>query len=289
MEDLKILIQYHLREVKVMGFNVQLRDKIQADIDRLKILREKMINLSYKDENDKSQTENEYLRLTFELYDTPILNKMFPFDLDNSSYGLDVIFMDNLPVIPSYEKIGDNLYVLWDTDHNITKFANYFQSDFNRITDLFIKGIEKIKPDILALELANDVGQFWINAYLNKEESKEDVEFGLKIVSATTDDYTVLLDYTKKNNIRPVAIDITERYLGYLRAIPRINALHEKVCETETLSIEYFKRKEQLDHELSKLRDEYMIQRLEELTKEGKTLFIAGAGHKSNLFEMMKT
>ena len=272
-----------------MSLDIQLRDKVQADIDRLKILREKMINLSYKDENDKSQTENEYFRLTFELYDTPILNGMFPFDLDNSSYGFDVIFGDKLPVIPSYEKIGDNLYVLWDTNHNITAFANDFQSDFNRITDIFIKGIEIIKPDILALELANDVGQFWIDAYLNKEESKEDVKFGLMMLSETTDDFTVLLDHAKKNNIRPVAIDVTEKYYGLLRAIPRINALHEKVCETEIFSIEYFKRKEQLDHELSKHRDEYMVPKLEELTKEGKTLFIAGAGHRSNLIKMMKT
>ncbi|MCK5372779.1 MAG: hypothetical protein KAJ20_00400 [Candidatus Aenigmarchaeota archaeon] len=271
-----------------MSLDIQLRDKVQADIDRLKILREKMINFSYKDENDKSQTENEYFRLTFELYDTPVLNGMFPFDLDNSSYGLDVIFMDKLPVIPSYEKIGDNLYVLWDTNHVITKLADYFQSDFNRITDLFIKGIEKIKPDILALELANDVGQFWIDAYLNKEESKEDVKFGLMMLSETTDDFTVLLDHAKKNNIKPVAIDITERYLGYLRAIPRINTLHEKVCETETFSIEYFKRKERLDNELSKLRDEYMVPKLDELTKEGKTLFIAGAGHRPNLIEALK-
>ncbi|NOQ37737.1 hypothetical protein GQ472_02505 [archaeon] len=271
-----------------MEFNKQWRDNVQADIDRLKVLKEKNLTISYIDERDEYENNIELYSLTYKLYETPILNGMFPFDLDNKSYGLDVIFMDKLPVIPSYEKIGDNLYVLWDTDHDITKLANYFQSDFNRITDLFTKGIEKIKPEILALELANDEGQMWINAYLEEKLAKEDVEFGLKMLSETTDDFTVLLDHAKKNNIRPVAIDVTERYYGLLRQIPKIKALHEKVCEVEVFSNEFYRRKSILDNELSKLRDEYMIQRLDGLTKEGKTLFIAGAGHRPNLIEALK-
>jgi len=280
-----------------MEFDKQWCDKFQAEIDRLKVLKEKNITISYIDKRDEYENNIELYHLTYNLCNNLILQKMFPFDLDNS-YGFDVIFMDKFPVIPSYEKIDDNLYILWDTDHDITKLANYFQSDFNRITDLFIKGIEKIKPDILALELANDVGQEIIDGYLKDKIFRGYAKKQLNEItkSPQDDDFTLLLDYAKNNNINPVAIDVTKEYYDNLFQIPEIKLLVRRVkkefeknlFKANASSNTFFKRKEKLDYELSRHRDEYMIQRLDGLTKEGKTLFIVGSVHRPNLLEALK-
>ena len=289
-----------------MEFNKQWRDNVQADIYKFIELQnlyeasnQKHLELIEKKKRceEKNETETKYFeellqKINIYRKKTKEIHQEYrpkeiniyrafkkylelPFALNNE-YGLDIL-NDDVPIVFSYEQVKENIYCLWDTNHNISQTSLMYGINLDRIA-LFIEGIDKVKPDILALELTGDRGQKIIDDYLNGDISREEAQallFG-DHWSASTDDYTVLLDYAKDENIIVKAVDIKSEEYENLNDIPDVTK-DKDLTESEA------------NIEISKYRISLLKPRLEDLSEQGKTLLIIGAGLRPYLIDVMKT
>ena len=290
-----------------MEFDVQLRDKFQAEIDEFKELRdtyEELLNdyfaldKEYRDckERDGNNTESleelqekieisrkkcekmnkECQRYEISTYRAFEKDLVLPFAIDNE-YGLDILH-ENVPIVFSYEQVNENLYCLWDTNPNISFLSQMYDVDLNRMV-LFIKGIYKIKPEILALELTCDNGQNIIDDYLNGDIQKEEAKQLLSEDHMSTslgDNYTILLDYAKEENIIVKAVDFKKIEHDNMYNLAGVTK-DKELTESEAIN------------EISKYRVSVIKPRLAELSEQGKTLLIMTAGNRPNLIDAQKT
>jgi len=290
-----------------MGFDKQWFNKFQAEIDEFKELRNTYYELSNdyfvldkeyieckeKDENNTESLEElkekieisrkkcekmneEHQRYEISTYMAFEKDLVLPFAIDNE-YGLDIIHED-VPIVFSYEQVNENLYCLWDVNHNISFLSQMYGVNLDRMV-LFVKGIYKIKPEILALELTCDNGQEIIDNYLNGDISREEAQellFEDHMSTSLGDDYTILLDYAREENIIIKAVDIKKEEYDNMFNLPDVTKDRE-LTENEAVD------------EISKYRVSVIKPKLEELTKQGKTMLILGAGHRPNLIDALKT
>ena len=292
--------------MKSMSLDVQLRNKFQAEIDEFKELRntydelsndyfvldKEYIECKEKDETNAQYLEEleqkieiarkkcekmdkEYQRHEISTYIAFKKDLVLPFALDNE-YGLDVLHED-VPIVFSYEQVNENLYSLWDVNHNISFISQMYGVNLDRMV-LFLKSIDKIKPEILALELTSDNGQEIIDNYLDGDIPREEAKLLLSEDHMSTslfDDYTVLLDFAKEENIIVKAVDIIKEEYDDMFNLPEVTKDRE-LTENEAID------------EISKYRVSVIKPRLAELGEQGKTLLIIGGGHRPNLIEALK-
>ena len=258
-----------------MGFNIQWRDMVQRDINEFKELKEQVIRsadgdyISLIDIEQYKINELEMLRAFQKYFE-------LPFQIDNE-YGLDIITAgEKVPIVFSYEKIGENITCLWDTNQKITKVSRGYDADNIDRMDIFLKGIDKLRPDVLALELTSDNGQRIVDEYMSGDISKEDARIGLFWDHASVgpyDDYTRILKFAKDNGIIVKAVDmITKDY-------------------KETFNLSTFKQGSDLteykkQNEISKVKTRFIKGQLDEIVTYGDVLLIVGAGHRTNLLEL---
>ncbi len=292
--------------MKIMEFDKQRCDKFQAEIDEFKELRESyenvvneyyMLKKEYRDckENDRTDLQklnelqekieisrkkseklySEYERYEISTYMAFEKDLVLPFAIDNE-YNLDILH-EGAPIVCSYEDMDENIYCLWDTNHNISLMSQRYGVSLNRMV-LFFKGIDKIKPEILALELTSDNGQDIIDNYLDGNISREEAHellFEDHMSTSLGDDYTILLDFAKEENIIVKAVDIIKEEYDDMFNLPCLKG--RELTEYEKID------------EISRYRVSVIKPRLAELGEQGKTLLIIGGGHRPNLIEALKT
>ena len=291
--------------MKTIEFNKQWCDKFQAEIDEFKELKntyEKLLNeyfvldKEYRDckENDGNNTESlkelqkkleisrkkcEKMNDVHQRYEisTYMAFKKYlelPFAIDNE-YGLDILHKD-IPIVFSYEQTKENLYCLWDSNHDISFISQMYGVYLDRMV-LFLKGIDKIKPEILALELTYDNGQDIIDNYLNGNIPRDEAQELLSEDHMSTtlfDDYTVLLDFAKEKNIIVKAVDFKKIEHDNMFELPCLKG--RDLPENEAV------------YEMSKYRVSIIKPKLEDLSEQGKTLLILGNGHRPDLIEAFR-
>ena len=297
-----------------MGFNIQWRDMVQRDINEFKELKEQVIRSAeecyryridikhYRDSpqgksdsevpqymiNNLEQMEEERINhdRLYELFEVNELKMLLafikylelPFPIDNE-YELDIITTgEKVPIVFSYEKTNENITCLWDTNHKITKVSRGYDADNIDRMDIFLKGIDTLRPDVLALELTSDNGQRIVDGYMSDDISEEDARIGLFWDHASVgpyDDYTRILKFAKENGIKVKAVDmVTKDY-------------------KDTYNLSTFQQSSDLtdyekQDEISKVKTRFIKGQLDEIVTYGdKVLLIVGVGHRPNLLELM--
>ncbi|NOQ55848.1 MAG: hypothetical protein GQ477_03505 [Nanohaloarchaea archaeon] len=296
-----------------MEFNIQWRDMVQADIDEFKELKEQVIRSAeecyryridienYRDSpQGKSDSEvPQYMinnleqlkkeRINYDiLYETFEVNELkmllafikyleLPFPIDNE-YGLDIITAgEKVPIVFSYENLNENITCLWDTNYKITKVSRGYDAENIDRMDIFLKGIDKLRPDVLALELTSDDGQRIVDGYMSGDISEEDARIGLFWDHASVgpyDDYTRILYFAKENGITVKAVDMVTK--DYKRTF-NLSTFQQGSDLTE-----YEKQ-----NEISKVKTRFIKGQLDEIVTYGDVLLIIGAGHRPNLLGSM--
>ncbi|MBW6461628.1 MAG: ChaN family lipoprotein [DPANN group archaeon] len=295
-----------------MDFSPEGIHKIQADIDEFKKLKEQVIRLAEECQRytidiigyknlPKGQSNSEVPKYMFNNLEQLKINKSnhdmlynkyevkelamllafkkyfkLPFPIDNE-YGLDIIVSgDKVPIVFSYENINENITCLWDTNHKISEISRgYMCVDIDRV-DIFLKGIEAIEPNVLALELTSDDGQRIIDSYMAGNIDSTVVRIKLAQDHASVgpyDDYTRILNFAKENNIIVKAVDmVTADY----KEIFNISTFQQGGGLTE-----YEKH-----DEISKTKTRFIKSQLDAIATYGDVLLIVGAGHRANFLKL---
>ena len=235
-------------------------------------------------------TEEDYWKCELLLHRE--ISKYFdlPFDIFGNMGYLDMR-NGGEPLIFSYEKIPNQFsfakdyeimenpfYVLWDVNHNITPFADLFNLNYLNRMNIFIKGLEKIMPENLALELSCDYGQRIIDRYMKGDIGKEEVNdllTGSCHMSTGLDNYSLLLDFAKNNGTNVQAVDIEW-------------SEYDNIFELPSINIDGLTKEEKIDR-ISKLyRIPSIKAYVQKLCEDGSTLLILGAAHRPNLIEAFR-
>lgn len=210
--------------------------------------------------------------------------------------GVDVIEPHTqMPVIFSYEKVLPNLYILWDSDHDlratVKELEEYFRKEHGKSCFeslllpipfrpyIFAKALGKlnfesedlVKTDPvknLALELTCDRGQEILDLYTSgKIKPSEAGEMLIHDhISTSLDNYELLLYMAVRDKVKMHAIDVPAHIY---------NNLYQTLGKTP--------------EEISNNRDtKYIAPNLRKLANEGKTLAIIGGAHRKSLLDLLK-
>jgi len=262
------------------------RKNLQESINRFKPL----YNKACKETQEYKKTYAEVLiRLgLFKSFDAPYLINL---DKDN----VDVIEpQTQMPVVFSYEKVLPNLYILWDSDHELRATVIELETYFKKTQGkscfeslrlpipfrpyIFTKALGKLDPGRdelksepvknLALELTCDRGQEILDSCAS---GKIDVSKAGKMLmddhmSTSLDNYELLLFIAVRDKIKMHAIDVPAH-------------IYDNMYSTLGKTPE----------EISNNRDaKYIAPNLRKLSSGGKTLAIIGGAHRKSLLDLLK-
>jgi len=212
---------------------------------------------------------------------------LLPYDLDSGL--LDVLDKQSMPTIYSYERVREGLFALWDSYHGLDKIIAGLSNIPSR-TEIFLRGVKNVKPQVVALEFTRDNGQKAIDLYRLDMISRETLNDRLcddHISSSLFDDYSRLIDYCKANSIKMMCVAPNKAdYMQPETSFPEANPLKEKARAATNL-IEQALWEWRYCEELSKLQDKVIAPAVSEAMKQGKTLLIFGAAHRPSLLQLL--
>jgi hypothetical protein len=212
---------------------------------------------------------------------------LLPYDLDSGL--LDVLDKQSMPTIYSYERVREGLFALWDSYHGLGEIIAGLPNIPPR-TEIFLRGVKNVKPQVVALEFTRDNGQKAIDMYRLDMISRETLNDRLcddHVSSFLFDDYSRLIDYCKANDIKITCVAPNKAdYMQPETFFPEANPLKEKARAATNL-IEQALWEWRYCEELSKLQDKVIAPAVSEATKLGKTLLIFGAAHRPSLLQLL--
>lgn len=214
---------------------------------------------------------------------------LLPYDMDSGL--LDVLDKEGMPNIYSYERIREGLFALWDSYHGLDEIiVSAGLSNIPPRTEIFLRGLKKVKPQVVALEFTRDNGQKAIDMYslgLISRETLNDRLCDDHISSSLFDNCSRLIDYCKANGIKITCVAPNKaEYMRPETSFPEANPLKEK-ARAATNPIEQALWEWRYCEELSKLQDKVIAPAVSEATKLGKTLLIFGAAHRPSLLQLL--
>ena len=191
-----------------------------------------------------------------------------------------------MPNIYSYERIREGLFALWDSYHGLDEIIAVTGLRIPTRTEIFLRGVKKVKPQVVALEFTRDNGQQAIDMYSSGMISREMLNDRLcddHVSASLFDDYSRLIDYCKANDIKLTCVAPNKaEYMRPETFFPGANPLKEK-ARAATHPIEQALWEWRYCEELSRLQDKVIAPAVSEAMKRGKTLLIMGAGHRPSL------
>ncbi len=198
--------------------------------------------------------------------------KTFGLPIKVGEYGLEILTMDGVPQICSYEQLAPELWVLWDTTHG-------FSRAIDRMA-VFNRGLDIVKPQVLCLELSCDNAQAAIDAYIRGELIRG--EFFEIIfadhMSSGMDEYATLVVHAIQNNIKVKAVDIPLEEYHNGRAIPDNIPKYTR---------DYFEEEKKIYREFwTDYRENHMLRLMDSI--KGQKLLIIGHSHRPTLIERLR-
>jgi hypothetical protein len=254
----------------------------------------KIRSMSIREIAEMNQIEQQTLQRKNDIYFLAALStlrKHLPFEIPYRHLN----FMDEngVPYLYCFEALDEKTYFLWDARHDLDEMKIGYGYELGQSAikiptrmEIFRTGVIDVNPEYLALELTRDNGQNIIDAYIDGRIDSGELNLALQddhIATSLFSDYSILLNHCVSNDIKIKCVAPDKAtYMNPGSIDPEIKELIEKRDSFE-YGIERAEVQREVDEKIAAAHDDIIAPALADLTKQGRTMLIIGAGHRMNL------